>query len=113
MLRLPRLLLAAVMVAVALSAAATASASGPSLTKICGTARDSGELVTRSGHGSSCRTGVALMRAWRRADNPSRFRSYRCGDVPGTHVEFRGASRWFASWQCSRSGVTFRVWTRL
>jgi hypothetical protein len=88
-------------------------AAAPSLGKICGTGRDSGELVTRAGKGSRCRTGLPLMRAWRAADNPRRFRSYRCGDVPDTQVEFRGDQRWFASWQCTRGSIAYRVWTQL
>jgi hypothetical protein len=92
--------------------ASAAAAGSVTLKNVCGTARDSGELVTRSGKGSRCRPGVALMRDWRRADNPSRFRSYRCGDVPGTHVEFRGGTRWFASWQCRREAITYRIWTQ-
>jgi hypothetical protein len=88
-------------------------AAAPALGKICGTGRDSGELVTRAGKGSSCRSGLPLMRAWRAADNPRRFRSYRCGDVPGARVEFRGDQRWFASWQCIRGPKTYRVWTQL
>ena len=77
----------------------------------CGTARDSQELVTRQG--GSCRAGVALMRGWRNADNPHRYRGYRCGDVPGAHVEFARGGRWFASWQCTKSSTTYRIWTAL
>ncbi len=50
---------------IAQSASATASA--PSLKRICGTGTDSSELVTRSGHGSSCAGGRTLMRDWRQA----------------------------------------------
>jgi hypothetical protein len=98
-------------VAFALAAPAAASASDSDLHGVCGTAHDKQELVTRQG--GSCRSGVALMRGWRNADNPSRYRGYRCGDVPGTHVEFARGGRWFASWQCTKSSTTYRIWTAL
>jgi hypothetical protein len=111
LLRRSRLLLGAAAAIAALSAASPAAAQSPTLKNVCGTGKDSGELVTRSGPGANCRRGLALMRDWRRADNPSRFRSYRCGDVPDVAIEFRGDKRWFARWQCRRQGITYRIWT--
>jgi hypothetical protein len=104
---------AALLAVPALAADEPTAATAPALGRICGTGTDSGELVTRAGKGSSCRAGLPLMRAWRKADNPRRFRSYRCGDVPGAKVAFRGDERWFASWQCTRGSIAYRVWTQL
>jgi hypothetical protein len=89
-----------------------AAAGSVQLTKVCGTGKDSHELVTRSGRRSSCRSALALMRGWRNKDNPRRYHGFRCGDVPGANVDFARGDRWFASWQCRDKTATYRVWTR-
>jgi hypothetical protein len=47
-------------------------------------------LVTRSGEGARCATGVKVMRGWRNSSNPRRYRGR----------------------QCRRGDVTYRIWTR-
>ncbi len=77
---------------------------------VCGAGRSARELVTHDG--SSCRSALTLMRGWRNSGNPSRYHGYRCGDVPGAHVGFARDQRWFATWQCRRDTVSYRIWTR-
>ena len=83
------------------------------LRQVCGTGKDSHELITRSGNLTDCATGRSLMRAWRKAGNPRSFRGFRCGDAPGASVDYARGDRWFASWQCRNTkAATYRIWTR-
>ena len=78
---------------------------------VCGTGTDAQELVTHSVKGAPCADGLTLIRGWRNADNPRRYRGFTCGDVPKVEIGFTRGERWFASWQCRRAGVTYRLWT--
>jgi hypothetical protein len=107
-------LLAAGVCALGLTTGVASGASGHStqLTQLCGKRAGAGELVTHAGSKSTCAQGVHVMRAWRHADHPRHFRSFRCGEVPRTIVRFHAKKRWFATWQCTASKRRYRIWTR-
>ncbi len=112
---MPRLAVLPVLLAVIVAATFAVAAPAHGAIRIkhrCGAGQDRTELVTRAGAGTRCATALAVMRAWRRAGNPARFRGHRCGEVRGFNVDFTDIRRWFATWQCRRGAAIYRVWTR-
>jgi hypothetical protein len=99
-------------VGMAAAAAPAVAAERGDIRGVCGTSGKGQELLTRSGHGATCAGARTTLRGWRNAGNPRRFRGYRCGEVPTVNVGFARDVRWFATWQCRRGDVTYRVWTR-
>jgi hypothetical protein len=106
-------LLAAPLGALAIAASPAAAATSGDVNNVCPWGSNDHRVISRSGPDSSCREGVPVMKAWVKAHKPKQFRNYRCGEVKGTHIGFTEGFRWFATWQCRRSGgATYTIWTR-
>lgn len=109
-----RFLLASLVCALALACAAVPAVGARhqrQLTRVCGHASHATELITRSGARATCRQAVRVMRAWRRAGNPHRFRSMRCGEIGPTVLDYRHGHRYFATWKCAAHQRAYVIWT--
>ncbi len=108
-----RCLIVAVVCALALAIVASPAAGARNdLRNVCGRGAHAGEIVTRAGSAATCKQALRVMRAWRRANDPRRFRSMRCGEVARTRIAFRDDKRYFATWQCRAGQARYEIWTR-
>lgn len=108
-------LLAAPLGALAFAASPAAAAGitdSGNITNPCPKASGTQRVISAVGSGATCAKAGPLMRAWTKAHQPRKFRSYRCGEVKRTSTAFEGGRRWFATWQCVGRGQTYVIWTR-